>query len=231
MRLRHARAAVVAALPRGGELLDAGCSDGRLAAEVAAARPDARITGIDIDDYALERARRTACAYPNVRIERGAIGEAARGGTAQVVVCTDVLEHVEDDGAALRWLAACLAPGGALVVHVPADRQLHRLASVAAAIEQEVASGAGPHVRMGYRPEELLALAAAAGLVDADVRWTFHRPATQLAADIDTWTYLRRARAVKLLLLPLLLPLGAVERRPSRSRRGNGLLLVARAPS
>src|SRR5262245_21677014 len=41
-------------------------------------------------------------------------------GRFHVVTCLDVLEHVDDDVAALRAIAALLAPGGQLVVTVPA---------------------------------------------------------------------------------------------------------------
>jgi SAM-dependent methyltransferase len=38
----------------------------------------------------------------------------------QLVAALDVIEHVEDDAAALTALAACLAPGGKLLITVPA---------------------------------------------------------------------------------------------------------------
>jgi hypothetical protein len=84
---------------------------------------------------------------------------------------------------------------------------------------------------MGFTPERLRELAADAGLDSAEISWTFHRGAVRVAADLDTWTYLRGLRAAKLVLLPALLALGALERSPSRTARGNGLLLCARAAS
>ena len=94
----------------------------------------------------------------------------------------------------------------------------------------EIASGNGPHRRLGYSLERLGHLTAACGLVLIDHAWTFHHPLTRLAADLDTWTYLRSARAAKLALLPFLLTAGALERAPSRVRSGNGILLHAQAP-
>ena len=41
------------------------------------------------------------------------------------ILCLNVLEHVEDDQAALRRLAASLVPGGRLVLVVPAHRRLY----------------------------------------------------------------------------------------------------------
>ncbi|WP_236794608.1 class I SAM-dependent methyltransferase [Amycolatopsis sp. GM8] len=51
---------VAAAAPEGGLVLDAGCGTGRLAAEIAARRPDLRVRGVDLEpgmvETAIERA-------------------------------------------------------------------------------------------------------------------------------------------------------------------------------
>jgi hypothetical protein len=82
---------------------------------------------------------------------------------------------------------------------------------------------------MGFTPERLRELAADAGLESVEVHSTFHRGTVRLAADLDTWTYLHGLRVVKLILLPALLACSALERTPSHTARGNGLLLCARA--
>jgi SAM-dependent methyltransferase len=229
VRLRHVRAAVESVLAPGAHLLDAGCSDGRLAVELARSHPDCEFVGIDVDDAALAAARRMAARLTNLTIDRRTIGDGAADAAFDVVVCADVLEHVGDDAGALRWLASGLRPSGHLIVHVPADPQRHAIHSVGAALDAEVESGAGPHMRMGYTPEGLRELVDEAGLGSTDVAWTFHRGASRLAADLDTWTFLRGGRLVKLVLLPGLLALAALERSPSRTVRGNGVLLLARA--
>ena len=229
VRLRHARTAVELVLEPGHRVLDAGCSDGRLAGELARAHPDSRIIGVDVEEESLARARREAEGLPNLSVERGEIGGAPVGSDFDVVVCADVLEHIRDDANAFRWLGRSLRPGGHLIVHVPADAQEHPLASVGAALQAEVEAGAGPHVRMGYTPEQLRRLVEAAGLEPVEIAWTFHRAGTRVAADVDTWTYLRGRRLIKLVLLPALLGLAALERAPSRSERGNGLLVTARS--
>lgn len=229
VRLRHTRGAVDAALEPGDRVLDAGCSDGRLAISLAHSHPDCEFLAVDIDEKSLAIARVEAAALDNVAVEYGAIGAGEPSPDFDVVLCSDVLEHVQDAAAAFQWLAGSLRAGGTLAVHVPADPQHHPIASVGTAIAQEVAGGRGPHLRMGFTPDDLRKLAADAGLESVVVDWTFHRRAVRLAADLDTWTYLRGARAVKLVLLPVLLALEALERRPSRTARGNGLLLRARA--
>lgn len=231
IRLQHVKHAVEEVLRPGDRVLDAGCSDGRLAAGLARSHRSCEFLGVDVDDAALARARREAASLPNLTIERCAIGEGTLEPSWDVVVCADVLEHVRDDTAAFRWLASCLRPGGHLVVHVPAHRQSHPLRSVGRAIDDEVASGRGPHLRMGYSPERLRELVSTAGLDSPEFAWSFHRRPARIAASLDTWTYLHGLRPLKLALLPGLLALGSVERRPSSTTRGNGLLLHARAPA
>lgn len=68
------------------------------------------------------------------------------------VVCVNVLEHIEDDSAALRAMASILAPGGAIVLLVPA------FASLYGPIDGNLG-----HYRR-YRKTSLARLAAAAGL-------------------------------------------------------------------
>ena len=47
------------------------------------------------------------------------------GSAVSTVVAVNVLEHIEDDGAALRRLAKVVEPGGQIVLWVPAYQQLY----------------------------------------------------------------------------------------------------------
>jgi SAM-dependent methyltransferase len=69
-----------------------------------------------------------------------------------LVLATDVIEHVEDDGLALREVARVLRPGGKAIVTVPAFNSLWGL-------QDRVA-----HHRRRYRQRELRRLLEAAGL-------------------------------------------------------------------
>ena len=57
---------------------------------------------MDVDDDALAVARARAEALPNMRAERAAIGNGEPLDQFDLIVCTDVLEHIADDGAALH---------------------------------------------------------------------------------------------------------------------------------
>ncbi len=50
---------------------------------------------------------------------------AARAGTLDLIVCQNVLEHIDDDAGAVAEMAAALRPGGRLALLVPADPRLY----------------------------------------------------------------------------------------------------------
>jgi SAM-dependent methyltransferase len=103
-------------LPIGGDarILDAGCGSGRNM--VALARRGA-VTGIELAEQSLAAAR----ARDLGPVVPGSLDEPLpfADGAFDLAVVLDVLEHVADDGAALRELARVLAPGGRLLVTVP----------------------------------------------------------------------------------------------------------------
>jgi SAM-dependent methyltransferase len=105
-------------LPPHARILDAGCGSGRNMVELARS---GTVTGVELSEtsVALARARD--------------VGEVIAGSVLDMpfaddsfdlAVSLDVIEHLEDDLAALRELRRTVAPGGALLVTVPAYQWL-----------------------------------------------------------------------------------------------------------
>jgi SAM-dependent methyltransferase len=111
--------AVVRHLPqRPGSLLEIGCGQGGFAARLARRF---RYVGIDLDETSLSVARRRLDAHGvSGELRLGDLTALGPGETFDVVCAFEVLEHLEDDAGALLSWAEKLAPGGTLIVSVPA---------------------------------------------------------------------------------------------------------------
>jgi SAM-dependent methyltransferase len=105
-------------LPPQARILDAGCGSGRNMIELAR---HGTVTGVELSDTSVALAR-----------ERHA-GEVVAGSVLEMpfaedsfdlATSLDVIEHLEDDLAVLRELRRVVAPGGCLLVTVPAYQWL-----------------------------------------------------------------------------------------------------------
>jgi SAM-dependent methyltransferase len=106
-----------------GRALDLGCGSGRMAADLAGAGFD--VDGIDVEQRAVMIGRRIMARRGlAVRLYAGDVFDplqpVAKGGY-DLVVCTEVLEHVGAWRALLARGGELLRPGGILIVSVPRD--------------------------------------------------------------------------------------------------------------
>jgi ubiquinone/menaquinone biosynthesis C-methylase UbiE len=99
--------------------LDAGCGDGRYLSALAEA-PDrpARVVCVDLSQRILDvaEAAATSAGIEGQFIQANLEALPLEDGAFDLVLCTQVLEHLLDPDAGLRELARVLAPGGTLIV-------------------------------------------------------------------------------------------------------------------
>jgi SAM-dependent methyltransferase len=112
-------------------------------------------TGLDADARSAEIARRRVEASGSGTVLHGTTENLEPGASFDLVCAFEVLEHIEDDEAALRDWSALIRPGGWLMLSVPAWPRRR-----------------GPHDEVAghfrrYERADLERLAAAVGLVDA----------------------------------------------------------------
>jgi len=132
-------------------VLDAGSGPGVITFLLAARYPEARVTGIDLSSEEIENCRIIAARakYKNTDFEEADISHLPWKGHFDLIVCIDILEHIENDSSALESLAEALSPGSTLILHVPARHR--RYPVFKKTLNFEVPS----HVRVGYTLEQV----------------------------------------------------------------------------
>jgi len=167
--------------PQAFRILDIGSGQGDLAADLQARLPGVEILGVELSAAGVEIARRKAPSARFLQYNLLQPAEPLREHRhwAQVAVCSEVLEHVDEPAALLHNARVFLAAGCLLVATVPGgpmsafDRHIgHRrhytpqalsLVLSQAGFEVEFAAGAGFPFFNLYR---LAVLARGASLVD-----------------------------------------------------------------
>lgn len=152
----EARAALVRTLVAGvaspgAKVLDAGCGTGAFASALAA------------DGFSVSAMDAELCGAlpPHIEYSQGDLTSLPFGDEAfDLVLLLDVLEHVEDESAALGQVRRVLKPGGAIVATVPALKNLWSR-------RDELAG----HVRRYERTEFLGALEGAGFEIEREGFW------------------------------------------------------------
>ena len=110
---RRMLAALLADISPGRRVLDAGCGSGRTLDVLARyGAPH----GVELNPVGLAAARSRGHHVEEAPVETMPFDD----GSFDLVTCLDVIEHTDDDVAALRELRRVTRPGGRLVVSVPA---------------------------------------------------------------------------------------------------------------
>ena len=122
LRARLATQAVErAAAGRSIDLLDAGCGEGLLTVALAAAHPDWRVHGVDLDEHGLATARTRAreAGAENLELSTADVTRDLRPQAYDVVLAIECLTEIPDKEGAIAGLASALRPGGVLIANVP----------------------------------------------------------------------------------------------------------------
>jgi len=224
VRSAHVIRALDGAIRPGAEVLDAGCGEGACAVALAERFASVRVTGIDIDPASVVACRALAAGLPDhdVHFEQADVTNLPYRDRFDAVVCSEVLEHVWEDQAALGSLHRALKPGGRLVVHVPLRHRLQR--RILPGYRGACVAG---HVREEYVREEIVEKVERSGFQIERVGTTFG-PAGELAFELNTLPVgAKLGRLMALFTLPAALLLAYLDVMVHGRTAGNSLLVVA----
>jgi SAM-dependent methyltransferase len=120
---RRAAIAAMGDLPADAVVADLGCSSGRLLGDIARARPEAMLIGVDAVAADLPRAR---AAVPSALLFHASVASLPFGDAVlDAVFALNLLEHVVEDVAGLSEIARVLRPGARAVLVVPSNPGLY----------------------------------------------------------------------------------------------------------
>jgi SAM-dependent methyltransferase len=203
-------------------ILDAGCGDGLLTIALARRHRDWKLVGVDLRDDLLEgaRVRARGRALDNVVFAPGDLEAPLPEHGQDAVLAIECLSEIPGDGVALRQMAAALAPGGLIVVHVP-DRRWRPVLRGSPSTWRE-------QVRQGYDADELSSALEDAGFEKIEVASTYR---SLVAAAQEVRDRIKdSALAIRLAAFPFLAAAVWLERWGITWGRPKALIATGRRP-
>jgi len=205
-------------------ILDAGSGPGVFTFELGRRFPSAHVTGIDLLKKSINACRHIAnqIEAPNVEFQLGKIEALPKNGLFDLILCVDILEHVQNDVAALQSLYDAVALEGILVLHVPALYRRYPIWKKSLNFDVET------HVRAGYKKEEILEKVKQTGFAIRNSGYTYGFWET-LSNNISYM--ITRARMqnkiIYSLVFPMLNLISLIGMRARPKKLGAGIFIVA----
>jgi 2-polyprenyl-3-methyl-5-hydroxy-6-metoxy-1,4-benzoquinol methylase len=107
------------------DVIDVGCGVGTFS--FIAAPAFRSVVGVDGSEQMIVEAQRRAVAYPNVTFRVGRLETLAHdAGAVGLVLCSSVIEYVDDFDRGMDVLAALTAPGGHMIVSIANASSVYR---------------------------------------------------------------------------------------------------------
>jgi SAM-dependent methyltransferase len=179
VRMAHMLTSVLRGVPGPARILDVGCGDGTAAVLAAERNPGHHMIGLDWSAGALGRARQLGLSVVRGGVDPPGLPFADQA--ADVVIMSELIEHLVDTDAALDEVHRVLKPGGSLLLSTPNLAAWYNRGLVALGVQpifSEV-SMHGVYGRPGrqvaghlhlFTQRALVALLAARGFADIGVR-------------------------------------------------------------
>lgn len=150
-------------------ILDAGFGFGQYSYYISRKLPHAKITGIDVKEDQVRECTEffDALNKRNVRFEIGDLVKFSEPSAFDMILCVDVMEHIEEDVQVFKNYYTSLKPDGVLFISTPSDQggsDVH---------EDEDESFIGEHVRDGYGISDMKEKLGIAGFTKVDCHYSY----------------------------------------------------------
>ena len=157
--------------PFTGLVLDCGCGTGSNSERIA--KTGAEVVGVDIELEALQRAKKR---YRLPHFVRGdALKLPLKSSVFNSAICSDVLEHVQDDLRLVKEIHRVLVSGGEANLTVPVDVERRWVWTVRRlfGLDKSFWLSFYGHVREGYHTESFLVLLRGAGFSIGTIKYCY----------------------------------------------------------
>ncbi|HPE43986.1 MAG TPA: class I SAM-dependent methyltransferase [Bacteroidales bacterium] len=158
-------------------VLDAGSGFGQYVYYMSRKHPDWQIKGLDVKTEQIADCNHffDRIGFNNVHFEEADLTKIKYQQQFELVVCVDVMEHIEEDELVLRNYFNALKPGGMLLISTPSDQggsDVHQHDHQAEGIQGFI----DEHVRDGYNIADLDAKLKRAGFAKTKLRYQYGMP-------------------------------------------------------
>lgn len=207
------------------DILDAGSGQGAPLTLVLARRyPNCRFVAIDL--YQEDPPQQHLGMPSNITLLRNDLFEYTARNDYDIVICMDVLEHIDNYEKVLNNFSKWLKPSGKLMVHVPSLQNIHYFASN---YKQRVHNGTQRlgdyHVRDGFSLESIKEDIEKAGFKIASAQHTFS-PVTWFFKELFSLGERMSFPGIGILILPFILLSTTIDI-ILKITKGNGIFIVA----
>lgn len=211
-------------LKPGARILDAGCGLGRHAFFIARKYPGVQVIGVDRDEENISICNyvRNNNGYEHLEFHVRDLRFPDLNERFNLIICSDVLEYIEEDDMVLANFEKLLTERGKLLLHTP-RLSSRRFLGVLERYFNYGGSEKIAHAREGYDDTELRKKLTRNGLKMTNCRYTFGSFGS-LAWELSKM--LERVKPLFVLCFPAILLLGYMDTLMA-NREGNGILIEA----
>ncbi len=158
--------------PENAEILDAGAGFGQYSYYLAKMNPNWKILAIDVKEEQVKDCNEFfgKAGLSNVHFEVGDLTQFVAPERFDLVVCVDVMEHIEEDVQVFKNYCHSMKKGGMVLISTPSDQggsDVH---------DEEDSSFIEEHVRDGYNIYEIEDKLKEAGFSKVEARYSYGTP-------------------------------------------------------